>query len=181
MGQQRHPGVFVNRRYKMKKALLLALFVSMSALLANTGHGKTLELTDGSTLEGEIVSFSEGKYTVQSPSLGTLQIEDSKVRNIVNSTDQPVAASSQGAVPFDPAVVRSEMQKLQSAILRDPDTMKTVAGLISNPDFRALVNDPEVMSAAKSLDLKTLMANPKFVSAINDPAIKDIDRKIKEQ
>jgi hypothetical protein len=164
----------------MKKILFLVLFVSMSALLVGTAYGKKIELTDGSALEGEIVSFSEGKYTVQSASLGTLQIEDSKVRSI-SSTDQAAVDSSGAAVPSDPAAIQSEMQKLQPAIMSDPNIMKTVAGLVSNPDFQALVNDPEVVNAAKSLDLKTLMANQKFVKAINDPAIKEIDQKMKEQ
>jgi hypothetical protein len=165
---------------EMKKILLLVLFVSMSALFACTAYGKKIELTDGSTLDGEIVSFSEGKYTVQSPSLGTLKIEDSKVRSIT-SAGQPAVASSEETVPFDPAAIQIEMQKLQPAILGNPNVMKIVVGLISNPDFQALANDPEVVNAAKSLDLKTLMANQKFVKAINDPAIKEVDQKIKEQ
>jgi hypothetical protein len=161
----------------MKKILLLVLFVSMFTALANTAYGKKIELTDGSVLDGEIVSFSEGKYTVQNPSLGMLQIEASKVHSISESS----AASSEETIPSDPAVVQSAMQRLQPAIMDNLDIMKTVVSLISSPDFRALVNDPEVMNAVKSLDVKTLMANPKFINAINNPAVKDIEQKLNER
>ena len=164
----------------MKKSFFLAVFVLLFGSLVSTAYGKSIELTDGSILDGEIVSFAEGKYTIQSPSLGTLHIEDSKVRSIHNVA-QPVAVFSKEAVPLDPAAIQSEMQKLQPAITRNPDIMKTIAGLISNPDFQALLKDPEVMNAAKSLDLKTLMANQKFVNALNDPTVKEIDRKIEKQ
>ena len=139
-----------------------------------------IELTDGSAVEGEIVSFSGGQYTVRSAGLGDLKIEDSKVRNI-RKIGETAGSSSAGGIPLDPAAIRNEVQKLQSKITGDPDTMKAVAGLVSKTDFQDLLKDPEIMNAAKSLDIKTLMANEKFVNAVNDPAIKKIGQKVKAE
>ncbi|MFH1799362.1 MAG: hypothetical protein ABH891_00750 [Candidatus Omnitrophota bacterium] len=129
----------------MKKILFLVLFVLISAALADTAYGKSIELTEGSTPGGKIV------------------------------------LSSQGTAPSDPAAVQSEMQKLRPAIMGDPDVLKKIFGLLFSPDFQALVNDPEVMKAVRSFDVKALMANPKFVNAVNHPAVKEISQKIKQE
>ena len=162
----------------MKKIFFLLLFVLMSVSLAYAAHKVRIELTDGSTVDGEVVSFSDGKYTVNSPSLGTLQIEDSKIRNI-RSTDQAAESPQKDGASFDAATVQHEFQKLQPAMVSDPDTVRTISGLISNPDFQVLFKDPKIMNAAKSLDIKTLMADEKFVKALNDPAVKEIRQKVK--
>ena len=154
------------------------LFVLTSVSFAYASHKASIELTDGSTVDGEVVSFSNGKYTVNSPSLGTLQIEDSKVRNI-RSTDQTAGSSQKDVASLDAATIQDEVQKLRPAITSNPDIMRIISGLISNPDFRALFKDPEIMNAAKSLDIKTLMANEKFIKAINNPVVKEIKQKVK--
>jgi len=162
----------------MKKFIFLLLFVLTSVSLAYAAHKVRIELTDGSTLDGEVVSFSDGKYTVNSPSLGTLRIEDSKIRNI-HSTDQTTGSSQKDIASLDAATFQGEVQKLQPAMISDPDIMKTISGLISNPDFRALLKDPEIMNAAKSSNVKALMANEKFIKVLNDPAVKEIRQKVK--
>lgn len=159
----------------MKKYLLMCFLVLMTVAFINTAYGKRIELTDGSTIDGEIVSFSGGKYTVKSSSLGTLQIEDSKVRSISNGK-QPVAGSSEkSALPIDSAAIQNGMQKLQRAIADNPEIMRTVTGLVSNSNAQALPNASEVMSTAK-----TLLANQNLSNAVNDPTIKEISQKIKE-
>jgi hypothetical protein len=164
----------------MKKCIFLILFILTFASLVHATNKNRIVLTDGSTLEGEIISFSEGKYTVKSPSLGILRIEESKIRTI-SHMDQMAAAPQKDIVPPDAAALQTEIQKLQPAITGNPDIMRTIAGLISDPDFQALFKDPEIMNAAKSLDIKTLMANEKFVNAVNNPTVKEIGRKIKDQ
>jgi len=164
----------------MKKFFWIMFFVLTSVSLADAAEKSRMELTDGSTLDGEIVSFSEGKYTVKSPSLGTLQIEDSKVRAIHHG-DQASGPLQKDIASMDETEVQSEMQKLQPAITGNPEVMKTVTGLTSDPDFKTLIEDPAIMNAAKSLDVKALMANEKFVKAANSPAVQEIRQKIKGQ
>ena len=162
----------------MKKFMFLMFFVLMSVSFAYAAHKASIELTDGSTLDGEVVSFSDGKYTVNSPSLGTLQIEDSKIRNI-RSTDPTAGSPQKDITSLDAATVQNGIQELQPAMIGNPDIMRTISGLISNPDFRDLLKDPEIMNAAKSSNIKALMANEKFIRVLNDPAVKEIRQKVK--
>jgi hypothetical protein len=87
--------------------------------------------------------------------------------------DDGSVPSFEGTVPFDPGVLPSEMQALQSAGMDNPEVMKTAAGLAADPDFRALAKDPEVVNIVKALDRKTLMANQKLADAIDHPKSDD--------
>jgi len=164
----------------MKKIFFGLLFALTIASFAYAAESSKIELADGSTVDGEIISFSDGKYTVRSPSLGTLQVEDANVRTI-RKGNEPGGTSPQDVTSLDKTTLHNEMQKLRPAITGNPDIMKTIAGLMSDPAFQALFKDPEIMNAAKNLDVKALMANPQFVSAVNHPAIQEIRQKLKGQ
>ena len=161
----------------MKKIFLLMFFVLASISSAYAAHINRIELTDGSAVEGEIVSVSEGQYTVKSPSLGILKIEESKIRSM-HSVDQAAAPSKKDIASLDAATIQSEAQKLQPAITGNPEIMKIIPGLIADPDFQTLFKDPEIVNAAKSLDVKTLLANEKFVKAMNNPTVREITAKV---
>ena len=164
----------------MKKIFLSVFFVLAFVSLVYAGEKSKIELTDGSTLGGEIVSFSEGKYTVMSPSLGVLRIEDSKVRAI--HREGPAAGVPPKAKgSFDAAQIQSQVQKIQAVIASGPDIMKAISKLISDPDFQALLKDPELLKAARSMDMKALMANEKVVNLFSHPTLTELSQKVKEQ
>ncbi len=174
----------------MKKIVFLVLFILMSVSPVYAGQQKRIELTDGGVFEGEIVSLHEGKYTIKSPSVGIFTVAASRVRNmrdlegtvgsVSSGTDVvqlPGAAAPSPNIAPDP----SEVQRLQSAIISNPEIISSIPGLVATPDFQALLQDPEIMSAAKSMDIKALMTNPKIMKAINNPAVKEIAQKVKEK
>ena len=66
----------------MKTFLLVFLALFASASLVNAAEVREIELTDGSVITGEIVSLSGGVYTIRSAAIGTVQVEESKVRTI---------------------------------------------------------------------------------------------------
>jgi len=150
----------------MKKIAFLAISILLmiSASLACATHEKRIKLTDGSIINGEVVSFFEGKYTVKSPSLGIFQVEASKIRTI-NNVDQ-TAVFSPKSIP---------------ANTNNPDTPKTIADTILNPDFQAFLKNQKTMNAAKPLDVKTPVVSEGSVNDANDPTAQEIGRKIKEQ
>ncbi len=157
------------------------LFVLTFLSLAYAAQKNRIELIDGGIFEGEVISLREGEYTIKSTSIGTFKVEASRVRKIspVGPTE---GFSGKPALPADTAAGgASEVQKVQSMIAADPDMMKALPGLTGNADFQALLKDPEIMKAAKSMDLKTLMTNEKVVNAANNPAIQEISRKIKKK
>lgn len=170
----------------MKKIFFLVFFVLTFASLTFATQKSKIDLTDGSTLDGEVISVEEGVYTIKSPSLGALKIEESKIRAI-RSADPTAAIPAVGVsavsqkdiTSLDATTIQNEVGKIQPAIASNPDIMKAIPGLLSNPDFQALLKDPEIVNAAKSMDVKALMANEKFVKIINDPTIQEISQKIK--
>ncbi|HOW60014.1 MAG TPA: hypothetical protein PLO78_09865 [Candidatus Omnitrophota bacterium] len=164
----------------MGKNFFLILFFLTWVSVAHASQEKRIELTDGSVLDGEIVSFSEGQYTVKNSVLGVIRVEGSKIRAI-HGGDQTTGSSERDVTSLDAATVRNEMQKLQPAMVSNPDIMKSLASLISDSDFQALLKDPQVMDAARSLDLKTLMANEKFISILNKPEVNELARRSKKQ
>ena len=164
----------------MKKIFFTVVFIVAVSALAYGAQKSRIELTDGSTVEGEIVSFSKDQYMVKSPSLGTLKIEDAKVRAI-HKADAADVPSQKNDTSFEAGKIQSEVQKLEPAITGNPDIMKAIPGLLASPDFQDILNDSEIQKAAKSMDIKALMANEKFVKAANNPAVKEIGQKLKEK
>lgn len=164
----------------MKNIFFVVFFVLAPVSFIDAAHTSKIELTDGSILEGEIVSFSEGQYTIKSPSLGILKIGESKIRN--RRILDPIATLPKGAAAsVDAAAIQDGAQKVQAVITGDPDIMKSLPELLANPDFQDILKDSEVLNAVEAMDVKTLMANEKFVKAVHDPKIREISRKVKEK
>src|SRR5512147_2497667 len=61
-------------------SLILILFTS--AATANAGEAREIELIDGSIITGEVLSLVGGICTIKSDSLGTIKLDDSKIRAI---------------------------------------------------------------------------------------------------
>ena len=149
----------------MEKMFFFAAFVLTFGVLAYGAQQSRIELTDGSTVEGEVLSSGEGKYLVKSSSLGMLTIEKSKVRDIRGVG--PVAPSSQKEGLFPGGLSgQSEIQKMLSGIVGNMDALKALPGMFASPDFQAILKDPEVIKAVKSMDVKAFMANEKVVQFI---------------
>ena len=67
------------------------------------------------------------------------------------------------------------------ATTSNPDTPKTIADTILNPDFQAFLRNHESMKAAKPLDVKMPVASGESVNAVSNPTAQEIGQKIKEQ
>ncbi|MEN8218460.1 MAG: hypothetical protein ABFS56_19245 [Pseudomonadota bacterium] len=131
------------------------------------GSQRQIELTDGSVISGEIVSFSGGVYTIKSNHLGILKIEDSKVRSIH-------AESGSSNSSFSAA----DVQGLQKMIMSRPDLMNTIMSLQNDPNVQAVLQNPEVMSAVASGNIDALLSNPLFMKLVENPKIKEIAKQV---
>ena len=61
----------------MKKTVILYIFFlafSLSGMHAYCGQISRIELTDGSVINGEIISFADGMYDISTDSLGEMKI-----------------------------------------------------------------------------------------------------------
>ena len=137
------------------------------------GEVRAVELKDGSVVTGEIVSLTNGKYTIRSGSLGTVQIEESKVHAI-----RPVAAAAAnaGAAPYN---TTGDVKTLTDKMMNDKDVMSKIQTLQNDPEFMKILEDPAVMKAVNAGDISTLMANPQFLKLMNNSTVQDIEKKVR--
>ena len=143
--------------------ILFGLIIGIGS--ASASEMRVIELTDGSVISGEIVSLSNGVYTVRSGTLGTIQISESKIRTI--------RAKGMGREEMG-----DQANSIQQKMMGDVDIMGMVESLRSDPDFQEILRDPEVVRAVQSGDIAALMANPKFMQLLNKQVVKQMKDKV---
>ena len=151
----------------MRHFILGLFFLSVVFLgQAFAGETKTFELLDGSIITGEIISFSDGIFTLKSEVLGTVRIEESKIRAIRSRINGGIAGD--------------EVLAFQEKMMGNEEIFAMILSLQNDPEFRAILQDPEIMSAVSSGDINALLSNQKFLKLLENPAIQDIERMIEE-
>lgn len=162
----------------MKRASI-GLFILLGILYGSVfaGELREIELLDGSVILGEIVSFSDGVYTLKSGSLGTVQINESKIRVIrLKSHGAP---TRELATPSDTRI-GTEVQALQKLMMNDKEIMSVILSLLNDPEFQKILEDPAIIDAVNSGNIDALISNPKFMRLLNNPRFQEIKRKVVE-
>lgn len=152
------------------------LFLSLLCLTASAGDLREIELTDGSTISGEVLSLNNGIYTIKSDSLGTITIDETKVRAIrakLSSSGGGVGPASGGTAST------GEVKSMQEKMLSDKEIMSLIHSLQNDPDFKKILEDPEIMKAVNEGDIATLAANPRFMKLLNNATVKEIEKKVR--
>jgi hypothetical protein len=149
------------------RIFLIPFTVVLAFIAGNTYAGSTreIELKDGSIITGEVVSLSNGMYTIKSDSLGTIKIQESKV-SVIRAGSSSQAAGGQ---------VRS----LQDKMMSDQEIMGLIQSLQNDPEFKKILEDPEVLKAVNAQDIPALLANPKFIHLLNNSTVQEIQKKVK--
>ncbi len=167
--------------------LSLMFFLGISSLIYPDQITSKIELSDGSVIEGEIISLNNGVYGVNTESLGKVEISASKVRRIATK-DTGVNLPAENTPPTTETQslpsnenLGAEMQRMQSKLAQDPEAMKTVAGMLFDPQFQEILKDPAIVSAVKAQDIKTLMQNEKFMSLMDNQSIQELQGRLKKQ
>jgi hypothetical protein len=146
--------------------IILVVLLSASAGSAKA-EMREIELNDGSVIAGEIISLSDGIYTVRSASLGTLRIEASRIRVI----RAPGATTSQNNSS-------SQVDSLRNEMLSDAEIMNAIRTLQNDPDVQKILQDPEIIKAIREGDIGALMRNPEFMKLLDKQSIRDINNKL---
>ena len=147
--------------------LLLYLILPVAVL---AGELQEIVLTDGSVIVGELVSLTNGIYTIKTATLGDLKVEDTRVKIIRNKSDRmagPVKSSGQ-----------QEIMAIQQKMLADESIMQLILALQNDPDFQDILQDESIMKAISSGDFNALMTNPKIVQLMNNSSVQEIKRKV---
>jgi di/tripeptidase len=150
-------------------AAVLTLFL-LGVETAGAAGTQVIELNDGSTITGEVVSLANGVYTVKSNSLGTIQVEAAKVRAI-RAQSSGRNSSSQNASS------QQEVKALQDKMMNDKEIMALIQSLQNDPDFKKALEDPALLKAVNEGDIATLTANPAFMKLLNNATVRQIEQK----
>jgi hypothetical protein len=157
----------------MRKFLIcFAMVLVLAIRSASASEIREIELSDGSIVSGEVLSLSKGIYTIKSDSLGTIKLDESKVRVI-----RPKASSrGTGAVQNNTG---GEIKSLQGKMMSDQEIMGLVQSLQNDPEFKKIMEDPEIMKAVSEGDIAALTANPRFMKLLDNSTVRDIQKKVK--
>lgn len=146
--------------------------LSLTAGSARAGEVREIELKDGSIITGEVVSLNNGIYTIKSGTLGSLKVEESKM-NVIRPKSPP---RGPGAAQNNTDI---EATSLQHNLMSDQEIMGMILSLQNDPDFKKLLEDPEVMKAVSEGNIAALTANPKFMKLLGNPTVQEIQKKVK--
>jgi hypothetical protein len=151
---------------RMRQVMIcFAILLVLTVRSAFADGSREIELRDGSIITGDVVSLSNGIYTIKSESLGTVKIEESKV-NVIRPK-----SSSQGT--------GGEARALQDKMMSDQEIMGMIQSLQNDPEFKKVLEDPDILKAVNAGDIPALMANPKFTKLLNNSTVQEIKKKVK--
>ena len=160
----------------MKVFLEGCLAAALLGLASGVLASPTIELKDGSRIEGEIQSVENGVYTVLSPSIGTVHIAQSNIAQIVYSGDVSDAPPSPAKSPARDDTLARDIQQLQASLAQDPATVQSIMSLQSDPQIQAVLSDPAIAKAIAEGDYTSLLGNPKIQSLQSNEHLQQLVR-----
>ena len=159
------------------KSTIVCFFILIAFVPGNAAASEPvqIQLSDGSMISGEIISFREGVYTLQSGSLGTIKIDESQIKLI--------RMDSHGTAPWEPVnapngSVDNTIQDLQKSMSQNPQIMELIQTLQNDPEIQSLIQDEGIMDAVTAGDINTLMSNPEFIKIFKNPSIQQIQKEV---
>ena len=160
------PSKGIRLRRVMRVFIIILIFFGFLISHVVAGEVKEIELSDGSVIFGEIVTLEEGIYTIKTTGLGTVHIEKSKIRAI--------------RLKSNTETTREQLKALEQRMLNDDEILTMLHALESDPAFKEIMEDPEIMNGVLSGDIPNLMSNPKFMKLLDNPKVQEIRRRIQE-
>lgn len=169
----------IKRGGDLKTVIIFCLsFFALNAVAYSEQPSK-IELTDGSVINGEIVSYAGNVYTINTDSFGEIEVEAAKVAKIESanyvSSTKPVNPIDQTNVPTS-----AQVSAYGQTLLSNPKNTAIIMGLANDPGLQEVVNDPQVQAAVKAGDMQALMKNAKFMEMVNNPEMQETLKKLKQ-
>lgn len=163
----------------MNKFIFFGLFCLALNTAVYGGALSKIELADGSVINGEVVSYVNGVYTINTATFGEMKIGGEKVHKIES------ANYSSASVPISPVIqtndpVAAQVSTYGQTLMKNPENAALIAGLSQNSGLQAIANDPELQNAAKKGDIQALLNNPKFMGIVNSPEVQEAVKKLKK-
>lgn len=163
----------------MKNVFIACLFFVGLNTSVYCGQINRIELTDGSIINGEIVSYAKGVYVINTASFGEIKVEAAKISKIESSNSPSSAAVTGPSVAAD-NFTQSEVNAYKQKVMGNPESTAIIAGLVNDPQILEAAQDPQIQNAVKSGDIQALMKNEKFMNITNNPKMKEAVTKLKQ-
>ena len=155
--------------------IFLFLWIVPSA--SHAGVTSQIQLVDGSVIQAEIISFSNGVYKLRSESLGTISVAEDRVQSIRPNKSQISGTPAQLETADPP--VGQKVQGLQQKLTSDPKTMEMLLDLRKDPSMIGVLNDKDLMRAIQQGNLSTVIKNPKIQKLMKSKAVGDVIQRSK--
>jgi hypothetical protein len=130
----------------LKRTALLCFVLLGYVTALYCGQASKIELVDGSFISGEVVSFADGVYTINTEAFGELRVGADKIAKI-----DLVGSSAPGAL------TPSQAQAFKTKIMANPQSAAIATRLATDPRIQELARDPKILEAAQSGNIQDLM------------------------
>lgn len=151
-------------------------------------------LTDGSKVYGTILTLDNGTYKIESDSLGTIQIPESKIASFnfessnfeSNSGTNNYKSASSTKIPSQPAVAAATpntvdpaiISNISNQILSNERLLGLLLSLGNNPEIQSIINNPNLKRAIDTGDINTLLKSPEIQKLMNNETVQEIQRNV---
>ena len=163
----------------MKKIIIFCSFFLALNAVAYCGQLSKIELTDGSVINGEIVSYANSVYTINTTTFGEIKVGAAKVAKIESVNYVSPAASIRPIVQTNNST-QSQVSTYGQTLMKNPENAAIFKGLASDPELQEIAKDPQLQDAAKAGDIQALLKNPKFMNIVNSPEVQEAVKKLKQ-
>ena len=153
------------------------LFLWIVPSSSHAGVRSQVQLLDGTLIQAEIISFSNGVYKLRSESLGTISVAEDRVQSIRPNKSQISGTPAQLETADPP--VGQKVQGLQQKLTSDPKTMEMLLDLRKDPSMIGVLNDKDLMRAIQQGNLSTVIKNPKIQKLMKSKAVGDVIQRSK--
>jgi hypothetical protein len=170
----------LSRVRRLAFAVVVGLAAGLSFPASALAGSKAITLADGSRIWGDVVSLSDGVYTIRTESLGTIQLPAAKVSAIGSAASASAAdgASLSSVTSAVSAGAGEAIDALTSGIMSNTEMLGSIMKLQSDPQMRAVLADPEVRRAVQAREFDALSKNPKIQALMRKPEIRAISGQV---
>lgn len=153
--------------------LFFFVFCSVTFLTIGGALGedlKLIHLNDGSSIRAEVLSLNKGVYTLQSSSMGRIQIDAAKIAAITNPGQATRATNNDIPTGADGV----NMDRMSKELMNDPDMMKKIMSMQNDPALKDVLNNPDIMRLISSNDFGALANRPEIQQLMKHPIVQEI-------
>jgi hypothetical protein len=163
----------------LKNIIIFCVFFLASNGVVYCGPINRIELNDGSVINGEILSYENGRYSVSTSALGEITLDALKVSKI-ESADYRFSDTQIDLTGQSGSLSQLQLNTYKDKLLSNPENAAIITGLAADPQIQELAKDPQIMDAAKSGDIQALMKNEKFMNIVNSSKIQEAIKNLQQ-